>query len=177
MVVVSFTARTQVHQRGITHGDLTGRNILLLADGVARLADFGLSTALPEVWGSAYFSDSPRGTLRWAAPELFSPDENGDLVSPNPKCDVYSFGSIMLQVLSEKVPYYYLQSNVHVLGMVVRGIKPQQPSDPCIERQHWEIIEQCWMKHDAGTVGRPSMSVIAGLVKTELWRALHPSHT
>ncbi|KAI5989409.1 kinase-like domain-containing protein [Pisolithus orientalis] len=77
-----------LHSNHVTHGDLTGNNILMFGDG----------GALKELWGSDYFTWSARGTLWWAAPELFQCDEESGVTgfaeSPS---DVYSFGSIILQ--------------------------------------------------------------------------------
>ncbi|KAI6108078.1 kinase-like domain-containing protein [Pisolithus sp. B1] len=130
-----------LHKNHVTHGDLTGNNILMFGDGRAVLADFGMSTALKELWGSAYFTESARGTLRWAAPELF---EDGTIGFAGPPCDVYSFGSIILQVISGKVPYFYLNSDTQVVGMVVRGIRPERPRKPRIEDEQWDVIQWCW---------------------------------
>jgi hypothetical protein len=55
----------------------------------------------------SYFTRSIRGNIRWAAAELFEvPDDDDDddddegatAVSLSIECDVYSFGSIALQV-------------------------------------------------------------------------------
>ena len=54
-----------------------------------------MSTALKELWGSAYYTESARGAFRWAAPELLQSDEE---TIGGPASDVYSFGSIILQV-------------------------------------------------------------------------------
>ncbi|MCO1574259.1 protein kinase [Crossiella sp. SN42] len=43
-------ALSEVHARGIAHGDVTPHNILVTTDGVAKLADFGISRAL---WSDA----------------------------------------------------------------------------------------------------------------------------
>ncbi|KAI5983346.1 kinase-like domain-containing protein [Pisolithus albus] len=133
-----------LHKNHVTHGDLTGNNVLIFGDGRAVLADFGMSTALKELWGSAYFTESARGTLRWAAPELFQCNEDGITGFAGPPCDVYSFGSIILQVISGKAPYSYLNSDTQVVGMVVRGIRPERPSKPRIADEQWDIIQWCW---------------------------------
>ncbi|KIJ66995.1 hypothetical protein HYDPIDRAFT_85639, partial [Hydnomerulius pinastri MD-312] len=140
------------------------RNILIHYDGRACLADFGLSTALKAIWGSAYFTESVKGSFRWAAPEVFQACDDGHADLPNPKCDVYSFGSIILQVLSGKVPYFYLRSDTQVLGMVVRGIEPERPKIPHIENRHWDIIQWCWT---ANGENRPPMSEVAQLMRSE----------
>ncbi|KAG6334650.1 hypothetical protein ID866_4446 [Astraeus odoratus] len=152
-----------LHQNHVTHGDLTGNNVLIFDDGTACLADFGMSTALKELWGSAYFTESARGCFRWAAPELFQGDHERAMSCIGPACDVYSFGSIILQVLSGKVPYFYLNSDTQVLGMVVRGINPIRPKKPIIDDEQWDIIQWCWTRN---STDRPEIQEVANALKS-----------
>ena len=78
-------------------------NVLVHGNGRACLADFGLSTMVLGFTNPSYFTRSIRGNIRWAAAELFEvPDDDDDegatAVSLSIECDVYSFGSIALQV-------------------------------------------------------------------------------
>jgi len=77
-------------------------NVLVQGNGRACLADFGLSTMVLGFTNPSYFTRSIRGNIRWAAAELFEvPDDDDDdniMVSLSIECDVYSFGSIALQV-------------------------------------------------------------------------------
>ena len=72
-------------------------NILIHADGSACIADFGLSTLLIAMGGATFAtSRQTKGTVRWMAPELFCFDDK--IITATVQSDVYSFGSIMLQV-------------------------------------------------------------------------------
>ena len=77
-------------------------NVLVQDNGRACLADFGLSTMVLGFTNPSYFTTSIKGNIRWAAAELFEvpdDDDEGDTaVSLSIECDVYSFGSIALQV-------------------------------------------------------------------------------
>jgi serine/threonine protein kinase len=76
---------------------------LVYGDGRACLADFGLSTMLLEFIGPSYLTSSIGGNIRWAAAELFEvpeDDEEEAAVALTMECDIYSFGSITLQVSS-----------------------------------------------------------------------------
>jgi len=76
-------------------------NVLIKGNGRACLADFGLSTMVLECINPSYFTSSIRGNIRWAAAELFEvPEDYKDktVVSLSIECDIYSFGSIALQV-------------------------------------------------------------------------------
>jgi serine/threonine protein kinase len=79
-------------------------NVLIGSDGTAYLADFGLSGTLTQSPGMTYLakSDCHPGALRWSAPELFSVEESASAVTT--QSDIYSYGSIMLQVSHSFVP-------------------------------------------------------------------------
>ncbi|KAG1763623.1 kinase-like domain-containing protein [Suillus occidentalis] len=129
----------------------------------ACLSDFGLSGVVSEFFGSSTFSSTISGNVRWGAPELFAPPENQDDLTnrPTKEADIYSFGSTMLQVrtvlciaahwsvslfqvLSGKVPYYYIKQQMQIIVMVVNGKKPKRPEEPKIAEDHWSMIERCW---------------------------------
>lgn len=56
---------------------------------------------IEEFVGTSYLTSSMRGNIRWAAAELYDiPGEDDAPVTLSAECDVYSFGSIVLQVSS-----------------------------------------------------------------------------
>ena len=87
----------------------TQANILILDDGSACIADFGLSTLLTELGGSTFATSfHDRGTVRWMAPELLACEapenetEDAFHVLPTTDSDVYSFGGVMLHVCGSR---------------------------------------------------------------------------
>ncbi|KAF9241883.1 kinase-like domain-containing protein [Melanogaster broomeanus] len=132
-----------LHSHSVIHGDLTGTNILLDGSGIAYLADFGLSIMLADFMGVSNSTSSTRGNVRWAAPELFDVG-TGSPMSPTVLSDIYSFGSIMFQVLSGQVPYPDLRNDRQVLVKMIIGITPSRPSNLPITNEHWSFIQRCW---------------------------------
>ncbi|KAK3244563.1 hypothetical protein CYMTET_30138 [Cymbomonas tetramitiformis] len=93
-----------LHQMGMIHGDLKSGNVLLTESLVAKLADFGLTKM-----NTAAETTSLTGMSRaYAAPELFemeSSTQNRKAVQPyNEKTDVYSFGIILAELFTSKIP-------------------------------------------------------------------------
>ncbi|KAG0692157.1 kinase-like protein, partial [Suillus ampliporus] len=160
----SISRYISVHRKSIVHGDLTGSNVLIYGNGRACLTDFGLSTMIEEFIGTSYVTSSIRGNIRWAAAELFGAlegDEEDDAsASLTVECDIYSFGSIILQVLTCRVPYYDVKKENVVLGHVIRGKKPEPPKGSQIVPALWEFIQRCWLPR----ASRPSTGEIMAFV-------------
>ncbi|KAH7913189.1 kinase-like domain-containing protein [Hygrophoropsis aurantiaca] len=152
-----------LHSNSVIHGDLTGSNVLIDHNGSARLADFGLSIAILEFQGTSNLTSCIRGAVRWAAPELYDIRGNGEIPRPTTRIDIYSFGSIMLQVLSGKVPYYYLKNDAQVLIELSREIVPKRPTNLEIADLYWDFIQRCWSTYKSGA-HRPTMDEIVHFV-------------
>ncbi|EGO24680.1 hypothetical protein SERLADRAFT_438301 [Serpula lacrymans var. lacrymans S7.9] len=144
-----------LHSSGVIHGDLSGSNILFDHRHKPRLSDFGLSNIMLELEGTSYLTSSVGGAVRWAAPELFKISEDDNVPKATTESDIYSLGSVALQVLSGKIPYYYLRQEQRVLLLLFMGHKPRRPS---IDDTHWAFINRCWSSPEH----RPSV-VVASL--------------
>ncbi|KAJ8582913.1 kinase-like protein [Rhizopogon salebrosus TDB-379] len=154
-----------LHDNNVIHGNLTGSNVLIHADGTTCLADFGLSLLYSEVVSitQASWTSSLHGDVRWLAPELLEPSDNGMPVRPREYSDVYSFGAIMLLVLSNRSPYYYLRE-IAVIRCIYDGEKPDRSRYPALPEKHWDFIEECW---SAATDDRPSADKVAQVISDE----------
>lgn len=70
-----------------------------------------------------------------------------------------------IQVLSGRVPYYYLKLDGRILMELHNGIQPRQPDQPWITETHWHFIQQCWTSPD-GTE-RPKIADIVQFVEEQ----------
>jgi serine/threonine protein kinase len=85
----------------VVHGDLKPGNILLDANLVSKLSDFGISRLLLEssaTGSEAHFTTQPMGTPAYMDPEFFG---TGELT---PQSDTYSFGITILRLLTGRAP-------------------------------------------------------------------------
>ncbi|GJM91394.1 hypothetical protein PR202_ga07758 [Eleusine coracana subsp. coracana] len=83
----------------VIHGDLKPANILLDANLVSKLCDFGISCLLNKsstMSTSLYQTTNPRGTFAYMDPEFLT---TGELTA---RSDIYSFGILILQLVTGK---------------------------------------------------------------------------
>ncbi|PBC70798.1 serine/threonine protein kinase [Streptomyces sp. TLI_235] len=85
-----------MHAHGWVHGDLKPANVLLMADGSVRLADFGLTAELEGT--HAYVP--PLGSLDHVPPEWWSERSGVRGVALRPSSDVWAFGVLAHQLFA-----------------------------------------------------------------------------
>jgi len=79
------------------------------------------------------------------APELLVPEkEDGSPTRPSEQSDVFSFGGIMLQVLTNRIPYHYLPNDAAIVLCIARSEMPSRARYPELLEKYWAFMEQCW---------------------------------
>ncbi|KAK6977031.1 putative TKL/TKL-ccin protein kinase [Favolaschia claudopus] len=169
-----------LHENLIVHGDLTGSNILIDDDGKARLCDFGLSSIVAEFCGSSSLTSCIGGAVRWADASLYSlssddDEESQEMSRPTPRNDIYSYGSVTLEILSGRMPYFYIKTDAQVIIEIHRGNKPRRPAHSFVTDAQWAFIQQCW---SANQDERPISAEVLRLIKALHHASLdHRRHT
>jgi serine/threonine-protein kinase len=85
------------HRNGVVHRDVKPGNLLVGADGVVKLADFGIARATDQ--SSITQVGSVLGTAAYLAPEQARGEEAG------PPADMYALAVVTYQLLSGRLPY------------------------------------------------------------------------
>jgi serine/threonine protein kinase len=109
MIVQVAQALHYSHERGMIHRDVNPGNIMLSADGQARLTDFGLVKSMDSGQNLTVTAMS-LGTPCFMAPEQFHDAKRIDR-----RCDVYGLAATLYKALTGVSPY-----NSRALGATVR---------------------------------------------------------
>ncbi|KHN02891.1 Serine/threonine-protein kinase CTR1 [Glycine soja] len=117
----------------IIHRDLKSSNLLVDKNWTVKVGDFGLSRLKHETFLT---TKTGRGTPQWMAPEVLRNEPSDE------KSDVYGFGVILWEIVTEKIPWDNLNS-MQVIGAV--GFMNQRLEIPKNVDPRWaSIIESCW---------------------------------
>ncbi|XP_051192211.1 G-type lectin S-receptor-like serine/threonine-protein kinase At2g19130 [Lolium perenne] len=146
----------------IIHCDIKPENILLDASFVPKVADFGLAAFVGRDFSRVLTTF--RGTAGYLAPEWLSG------VAITPKIDVYSFGLVLLEIISGRrnSRESYSSSNYHMEyfpvlaitklheGDVLSLVDPQLHGDINLEQAERACKVACWCIQD-NEFDRPTM--------------------
>ena len=106
------------------HRDVKPGNLLRTADGIVKLADFGIARATDQ--SSITQVGSVLGTAAYLAPEQAAGEEAG------PQADLYSLGVVTYQCLAGRLPY-------EAASLSELALKQQREVPPTLDRLRGDV--------------------------------------
>ncbi len=153
-------------ERGVTHRDIKGTNILISNSGVAKLVDFGLATMQSDETKPGVKSQR---TVDYSALERTCKSPKGD-----PRSDIYFLGCVFYQMVTGQLPMEESESKDMLRKMLKRSfgaIKPINDHRYAPDEELGRIIEKM-MKIDLKARYQNMDDVVADL---ERYRSTRPS--
>src|SRR4051794_7810094 len=142
-----------IHNKGFIHKDLHSGNILNLDAYTSYITDLGLCKPVDE-------QDEKKihGVLPYVAPEVL----RGKTYTQS--ADIYSFGILACEILSEVPPYHNLPHDEFLALKICQGLRPKF-NNVKIPLLLENLIDQCL---DADPLNRPTADELFNIVKD--WR-------
>lgn len=154
-----------LHQHCILHRDLKPGNVILDERLYPRIIDFGLSKFFEP--GKVASITKQCGTPIYMAPEVIEDNVY------NEKTDVYAFGILMYEVVTDQIPYppyqrgdmadYKFKKNV-----IEKDYRPVFSID--VKKSIQELIELCWSKEPKK---RPTFSELFDKLTSNNKKSIH----
>jgi len=121
------------HQRLIIHRDIKPGNILVNAEAVPKLLDFGIAKILE----SNEVGNQPEQTIslvRLLTPEYASPEQvKGEPITT--ASDIYSLGVVLYELLTGRTPYNVPTHTPHEISRAICEAEPEKPSTAVRRKQ------------------------------------------
>jgi serine/threonine-protein kinase len=107
------------HRQGVVHRDIKPENILL-QEGHAVVADFGIARAVGAAGGAAITQTG----VALGTPLYMSPEQAGGERPVDHRADVYALGSVLFEMLTGRPPF----TGHSAEGLLVRRLTEEAPS-------------------------------------------------
>jgi serine/threonine protein kinase len=124
----------RAHKQGLIHRDVKPDNVVLTADGTAKLVDLGLVKELDADLGLTR-TGRGLGTPHFMAPEQFRDAKNADA-----RCDIYSMAATLYMMVTGELPFKSLGPVDAWVKKLENKLPPPRQLVPTLsERLDWAI--------------------------------------
>ena len=143
-----------LHNNDVVHQNLKSGNVFLGSGLLAKVRALGKNCV-----DSCSTEPIKMGTFRWKAPEAILDEE----ASSNKMCDVFSYGMLLYEIFSCRMPYDDINSEARVAFAAMEGKRPPIPT-PLPPSLH-DLLEACWEQEPNQ---RPQIDAIVVAIQSQM---------
>ena len=139
ILVEIATAMNELHKMKILHRNLKASNVLISNVDDVKLTDYCLDVT--QLTDFTHSLDAKERSIRWMSPELIQTQNY------TKKCDIYSFGITMYEILSGNKPYHQYSSNSisSLLRKIIsENLRPNIDDLANLPEQLLILMTNCW---------------------------------
>jgi len=165
------SALSSAHSAGVIHRDIKPENIMIRRDGIVKILDFGIAKLASDSPETRIFDPHNNtknknsmllGTVNYMSPE----QAKGEIADP--RADLFSFGVVIYEMLTGKVPFDGVDAATVLNEVVTKAPAPVSQLRTGVPPALVSIVERCMQKDremrfsDAGELADALMAVNAG---------------
>jgi serine/threonine protein kinase len=126
---------------GFIHRDVKPKNIMIMHDGTAKLADMGLARAVSDAAAAEAEAGKAYGT-----PYYISPEQIRGELDVDSRADIYGLGATLYHMVTGKVPFEGPNPSAVMHKHLKEQLVPADRLNPSLTAGICEIIEVCMAK-------------------------------
>ncbi|XP_064646886.1 uncharacterized protein LOC135499843 [Lineus longissimus] len=133
-----------IHSQGVIHRNINGNNILFNSFNTAKLAGFAMSIEICPLTSVPYREKFVR-TIPFMAPEVVTSDERQ--LEYGTKLDIWSVGCTVVQMLTTKPPWDYIDYPTKILFKICSGVYPEYKLPSDVSKGARYFIKKCFTQN------------------------------
>ncbi len=127
------------HRKDIIHRDIKPQNVIVSKDGTVKIVDFGIARMTSQTTRTMAGKDVV-GSVHYISPE------QAKGVQVDHRCDIYSFGILLYELFTGKVPFEGTEAVSIAMRHVNQIPEPPQSINPKLTSGLNDIIVKCIQK-------------------------------